>query len=131
MGKYEGLELANLETIALCYAQPGDELRDDVEVVPPDLNAPTATTLAERILRESAGRVADERERAAALARLKAEEERQRRLVAAQNRVKFVPHAPTLFDNGDAEALGAQQKAAVEASRSGIPPDFLKFLPLP
>ena len=77
------------------------------------------------------GRVADERERAAALARLKAEEERQRRLVAEQNRVTFVPHAPTLVDNGDAEALGAQQKAAVEASRGALPPDFLELLPLP
>ena len=86
------------------------------------------TSAYERVLRESAGRVADERERAAALARLKAEEERQRRLVAAQNRVTFVPHAPTLDPAAD---LGAQQEAAVEASRSALPPDFLVFLPFP
>ena len=123
--------VVQMRPFALCFAVDGDESRSDVVVVPSDWNTRTQTTAYERVLRESAGRVADEREQAADAARFEREQARERRLVAEQNRVTFVPHAPTLVDNGDAEALRAQQKAAVEASRSGIPPDFLKFLPLP
>ena len=70
------------------------------------------------------------REQAAETARLERELALERRLAAAQNCVTVVGYAPTLVDNGDAADLEAQQKAAVEASRGGIPPDFLKFLPL-
>ena len=74
---------------------------------------------------------ADERAWAADVARFEREQARERRLVAAKNRVTVVEHPPTLVNRGDAADLDAQQKAAVEASRGALPPDFLKFLPLP
>ena len=79
----------------------------------------------------TAGRVADERAWAADVARFEREQARERRLVAAKNRVTVVEHPPTLVNRGDAADLDAQQKAAVAASRGALPPDFLKFLPLP
>ena len=99
-------------------------------MVPLDWNTRTQTSAYERVLRESAGRVADERARAAETARLERELALERRLVAAQNCVTVVEHPPTLVNRGDAADLEAQRRAAVEASRGCIPPDFLKFLPL-
>ena len=71
--------------------------------------------------------IADEHARAADAARFERKRARERRLVARQNCMPVVPHAATLAP----AALEAQREAAVEASRGGLPQDFLDLLPLP
>ena len=115
--------VVQMRSFALCYAQPGDELRDDVVVVPSDWNTRTATTAAERVLRESAGRVADERARAADDAHFEREQARKRRLAAAKNRVTVVGHAATLGADADL----AQKEAAVANAIALLPDDVLNF----
>ena len=111
---------------ALCFAEDGDESRADVEVVPPDWNTATATTAAERVLRESADRVAEESAWTADVARFERKRARERNLAARQNCVTVEQHPPTL----DPAASLARREAAVEASLGVIPTDILKFLPL-
>ena len=81
------------------------------------------TSAYERVLRESAGRVADEREQAADVARFERDQARERDLVAAQNRVTAVQHPPTLGANAN---LG-QEEAAVANAIASLPEDILNF----
>ena len=113
-----------MEPYAICYAQPGDELRDDVEVVPSDwVQQARGTTRLEMFLRESAGSVADERARAADAAHFEREQARKRRLAAAKNRVTVVGHAATLGADADL----AQKEAAVANAIALLPDDILNF----
>ena len=112
-----------MEPYAICYAQPGDELRDDVQVVPSDWTTQTQTSAYERVLRESAGRVADERARAADVARIERKQARERNLAARQNCVTVEQHAPTLGADADL----AQKEAAVANAIALLPDDILNF----
>ena len=76
-----------------------------------------------RLEGESAGRVADERARAAETARLERELARKRRLAAAKNRVTVVGHAATLGADADL----AQKEAAVANAIALLPDDVLNF----
>lgn len=112
-----------MRAFALCYAQPGDESRPDVDVVPLDWNTRTQTSAYERVLRESADRVADERARAADVARLERKQARERNLAARQNCVTVEQHAPTLGADADL----AQKEAAVANAIALLPDDILNF----
>ena len=71
----------------------------------------------------TAGRVADERAWAADVARFEREQARERRLVAAKNRVTVVGHAATLGADADL----AQKEAAVANAIALLPDDVLNF----
>ena len=112
-----------MRPFALCFAVDGDESRSDVVVVPSDWNTRTQTTAYERVLRESAGRVADERAQAADAAHFEREQARKQRLVAEQMRVTLVTHAPTIGADADL----AQKEAAVANAIASLPDDILNF----
>ena len=105
MTDWYGINLYEMGAFALCKATEGDKSRADVTVVPRDWMPPGGgVSRIETILRESTGRVADERAWAIDMARFEREQARERDLAAAQNCVTVVPHAPTLDPAADLEA---------------------------